>query len=106
MYCDGKQGYLTNVSNLTRWGIVDLDWNGMKEVWAKQHPMDCEEMMVNQAKIIKTASPKTSVWVYRNRRVGSQCSCAQIHIQIIVVRCGPNHQREGAAMAHDRTREA
>ncbi len=31
-----------------------------------QHPMDCEERLVSQAKAVKAVSPETHVWVYRN----------------------------------------
>jgi hypothetical protein len=39
--------------------------NGKGE-WAKAKPMNCEEMLVDQVKLTKEASPGTSVWVYRN----------------------------------------
>ena len=61
-----------NMSGLMRpsftrgWGIVDVDWSNAKGVWAKAKPMNCEEMLVDQVRLITAASPDTTVWVYRN----------------------------------------
>ena len=48
------------------WGIVDFDWSNAKAIWAAAKPMNCEEMLVEQVKKTTTASPGTTVWVYRN----------------------------------------
>ena len=37
-----------------------------REIWAKNKSMNCEELMLVQANKIKTASPTTRAWVYRN----------------------------------------
>ena len=51
---------------LGQYGLVDMDWSNAKEVWANQHPMDCEERLVTQAQLIKEQNAATRVWVYRN----------------------------------------
>ena len=48
------------------WGIVDFDWSNGKQDWANQKPMDCQERLLTQAKIIKDRNTKTKVMVYRN----------------------------------------
>ncbi len=50
----------------SRYGVVDIDWSNAKQVWANQQPMDCEERLQEQARIIKRLNPQTKVWVYRN----------------------------------------
>jgi hypothetical protein len=37
-----------------------------KGAWTKQHPMDCEERLVEQASLVKGANKDAKVWVYRN----------------------------------------
>lgn len=51
---------------VSKWGIVDIDWSNTKRLWQNEHPMNCQEMLVDQVKKIKDVSPKTHVWVYRN----------------------------------------
>ena len=48
------------------YGIVDFDWSNAKAEWTKQHPMDCEERLVEQAKLIKAVNRDTKVFIYRN----------------------------------------
>ena len=48
------------------WAIVDVDWSNAKRVWAAAKPMDAEELLLQQAELIKSASPSTRVFVYRN----------------------------------------
>jgi hypothetical protein len=38
-----------------------------KQLWAKGQPMNCEELLVEQVQMTTSASPGTTVWVYRNR---------------------------------------
>ena len=45
------------------YGIVDFDWSNAKGDWVAQHPMDCEERLVAQAKLIKAINPNTKVFV-------------------------------------------
>ena len=37
-----------------------------KHYWSAAKPMDCQERLVQQAHLTKSASPKAKVWVYRN----------------------------------------
>ncbi len=48
------------------WGVVDFDWSNAKGTWANQRPMDCEERLVAQARLVKSHNPQAKVWVYRN----------------------------------------
>ena len=48
------------------WGIVDVDWSNAKGEWAKAKPMNCEEMLADQARLTTAATPGSTVWVYRN----------------------------------------
>lgn len=48
------------------WGIADFDWSNGKGLWARAKPMDCEELLVQQAKLVKSVNPDAKVWVYRN----------------------------------------
>ena len=60
-------GYFSDetVQKLARFGIVDIDWSNAKALWSNTSPMDDQERMLTQAKIIKKANPDTHVWVYR-----------------------------------------
>ena len=70
-------------SSVGKFGIVDYDWSNMKKTWANAHPMDAEELMIDQAKRRKAAlcpdkcpypagcpdkatCPQARTWVYRN----------------------------------------
>jgi len=58
----------SGISSPTRaaeFGIVSYDWSNMKEIWAKEQPMNCEELLLEQAIQSKAAGAK-HVWVYRN----------------------------------------
>lgn len=57
---------LTDPQSTKGWGIVDFDWSNAKKVWAAAKPMNCEEMLVDQVQKTTSASPGTTVWVYRN----------------------------------------
>ena len=53
------------------WQYIDIDWSNWKgrgnaSGWAKNSPMNCEELMVEQVAMTTSASPGTTVWVYRN----------------------------------------
>jgi hypothetical protein len=45
----------------SKWGIVSIDWANARQVWAQQHPMDCEERLVVQAEAIVARNPDTKV---------------------------------------------
>ena len=47
-------------------GIASYDWSNMKNIWANQKPMDCEERLVTQAVMTKKANPASHVFTYRN----------------------------------------
>ena len=49
-----------------KWGVVDFDWSNAKGAWTRQRPMDCEERLVAQADLVRSANPHARVWVYRN----------------------------------------
>jgi len=52
-------------------GIVDFDWSNAKEIWAKNKPMNDEELLFEQVKITTAATPGATVWVYRCSVYGS-----------------------------------
>ena len=60
-------GYFSDevVQKLARFAIVDIDWSNAKLVWSNVSPMNDQELLITQAKIIKKANPSTKVWVYR-----------------------------------------
>jgi hypothetical protein len=47
-------------------GILSFDWSTEKALWVNSRPMDCEEKMLEEAKITKTNNPDSHVFVYRN----------------------------------------
>jgi len=51
-----------------KYGLVSFDWNNAKDLWIA-YPRDqrkCEEMLVEQAKMVKELNPATRIFVYRN----------------------------------------
>ena len=42
------------------------DWSNAKREWINRSPMDCEEMLVEQAARHKAKTPSAKVFVYRN----------------------------------------
>lgn len=51
---------------LSQLGLVSVDWSNAKDIWAKTSPMNAEELLVEQANILKAANPSQHVWIYRN----------------------------------------
>jgi hypothetical protein len=49
----------------SQFGIVSYDWSNAKKLWAAAKPMNCEELLVDQALLTKHAGGK-HVFVYRN----------------------------------------
>lgn len=47
-------------------GIVDFDWSNARAIWANQHPMDDNGLLLQQAAMVKARSPSSHVWIYRN----------------------------------------
>ena len=61
----------TDPRSTVGWQYIDFDWSNWKgrgdaDGWAKHKPMDCEELLVKQVDMTTSASPGTTVWVYRN----------------------------------------
>jgi hypothetical protein len=46
-----------------QFGVADYDWSNGKQAWANAHPMDCEEMLIEQAAMTKAANNNTHVFV-------------------------------------------
>lgn len=57
---------LLEPSFIKQFAFVQLDWSNGKDIWANQHPMDAESLLVAQAAAIKAERPDTIVQVYRN----------------------------------------
>lgn len=55
----------SSVTRAAQFGIVSYDWSNMKQIWAQQQPMNCEELLTLQARKAKEAGV-LHVWVYRN----------------------------------------
>lgn len=55
----------TDPASTKGWSIVDFDWSNAKEIWAKNKPMNDEELLFQQVQMTTSASPETTVWVYR-----------------------------------------
>jgi hypothetical protein len=51
---------------ITQFALVAMDWSHGKAVWANEHPMSSEQMMLNEANRIKAARPSTNIMIYRN----------------------------------------
>lgn len=49
-------------------GLVSFDWSNAKALWMQppRNERTCEELLVEQAKIVKQKNPSTKVFVYRN----------------------------------------
>ena len=76
-------GFMDMTADIGRFGIIDFDWSNAKELWANAHPMNAEELLLDQAKRRKAAicpsscpypqgcpdkaaCPEAKTWVYRN----------------------------------------
>ena len=46
--------------------IVAVDWSNAKQVWSRASPLNCSEMLDQQAALTKAAHPEQRVWIYRN----------------------------------------
>lgn len=53
-------------ASATAYGLADYDWSNAKQLWANQKPMNCEELLVEQAALTKAYNNETRVFVYRN----------------------------------------
>lgn len=63
MQCNSS-GWSSEARGAT-FGIVSYDWSNAKAQWAAVKPMDCEERLLEQARMTKHAGGE-HVWVYRN----------------------------------------
>lgn len=80
---EGNYTDLLSPSVVSNWSVIDVDWSNNKLIWANQHPMDAEQMLVEQAAIIKhsacpeecplpggctksNACPQKKVWVCKS----------------------------------------
>ena len=54
------------LAELKGWGIVQIDWSNFKDVWSRATPMNCTQMLDEQAAILAKAHPQQKVWLYRN----------------------------------------
>lgn len=51
---------------VSQYGLADFDWSNARALWANQHPMDDNGLLLKQAATVKARSPSTHVWIYRN----------------------------------------
>lgn len=51
---------------IAQFALVQLDWSTGKDLWANMHPMDAEQLMVEQVDRIQRGRPGTITMVYRN----------------------------------------
>lgn len=59
------------VEHAIKFGIVVYDWSNAKALWANDHPMDSEKLILKQAEAVLAAEPgipgqAPRVWAYRN----------------------------------------
>jgi hypothetical protein len=45
----------------TNFGVIDFDWSNSKSLWVDAQPMNCEEMLMEQAKLTRAARPDAKV---------------------------------------------
>ena len=57
-------GFL-NATHFSQFGGVSIDWSNAKSLWVAP-PMSCEELLVEQAALLKAARPGVRVMGYRN----------------------------------------
>jgi hypothetical protein len=57
--------WLSNASLYSQFGVVSIDWSNAKQLWVNP-PMSCEELLVEQASLLKAARPGVRVMGYRN----------------------------------------
>lgn len=64
-------GYFTPQGN---YGLMSFDWSNARDVWSSNptNATNCSQVLVEQARHIKQASPSTKVLVYRNLELGLQ----------------------------------
>lgn len=55
----------TDPTSTKGWGVVDFDWSNAKAIWAKEKPMNDEELLFKQVQMTTSATKDATVWVYR-----------------------------------------
>ena len=50
MPCDCS-GYLRS-PNISKFGVVSVDWSNAKQLWANAHPMNDDELLTKQALMV------------------------------------------------------
>jgi hypothetical protein len=55
----------TDPASTKGWGVVDFDWSNAKAIWAKEKPMNDEELLFQQVQMTTSATKDATVWVYR-----------------------------------------
>jgi hypothetical protein len=55
-----------DAAQAAQFGIADFDWSNARGPWSTAQPMNCQELLVEQAAAVKAVNPNTHVWVYRN----------------------------------------
>lgn len=56
---------LLDINLHSQFGLIDIDWSNGKQIWVNP-PMNCEELLLTQAALLKQANPNIKVFVYRN----------------------------------------
>jgi hypothetical protein len=56
----------TSLDYIRDYGVVSYDWSNNAATWHADHPNDCDQKMLDQAKAAKTHAPDTKIWIYRN----------------------------------------
>ena len=64
--CDQFETSGFDVELASQYGNADFDWSNARALWANQHPMDDNGLLLEQAAMVKARSPSTHVWIYRN----------------------------------------
>ena len=65
IYACNYSGWL-DADLISKFSLVALDWSTGKELWANEHTMDAEQLMVDQVAKILERRPDTIAFVYRN----------------------------------------
>jgi hypothetical protein len=60
-----------DVGHAIKFGVVVYDWSNGKAIWANDHPMDSQQLILRQAEAVLAAEPGVPgeaprVWAYRN----------------------------------------
>lgn len=74
------------------WGMVDLDWNGGKNVWSATKPMSAEEFMLANILAIRAVNPNMTGWVsVRGKRATLVCLMVPLQVYRNGIKALPWH---------------